>query len=170
MPDSLEIPIFKILYNKKTIPCSWAVLVSLAFVNKIPQTGWLKKAEMYCFTAVETVGLKPSKTVSPLKSLESSSLSLPASDVCWQPLLPGLWVHHSNLCLHQDTALPLWVSDSSSLRTPVVLDSLVAAGRKAFACNAADLGSIPGSGRSPGKGDGNPLQYSCLENSRDGGD
>ena len=33
-------------------------------------------------------------------------------------------------------------------------------------CNAADLGSIPGSGRSPGEGNGNPLQYSCLENSR----
>ena len=33
------------------------------------------------------------------------------------------------------------------------------------ACNAGDLGSIPGSGRSPGEGNGNPLQYSCLENS-----
>ena len=32
-----------------------------------------------------------------------------------------------------------------------------------------DLGSIPGSGRSPGEGNGNPLQYSCLENPRDGG-
>ena len=36
------------------------------------------------------------------------------------------------------------------------------------ACNAGDLGSIPGSGRSPGEGNGNPLQYSCLENSTDG--
>ena len=33
------------------------------------------------------------------------------------------------------------------------------------ACNAGDLGSITGSGRSPGEGNGNPLQYSCLENS-----
>ena len=32
------------------------------------------------------------------------------------------------------------------------------------ACNAGDLGSIPGSGRSPGERNGNPLQYSCLEN------
>ena len=32
------------------------------------------------------------------------------------------------------------------------------------ACNAGDLGSILGSGRSPGEGHGNPLQYSCLEN------
>ena len=40
---------------------------------------------------------------------------------------------------------------------------------KASACNAGDLGSIPGSGRSPGEGNGNPLQYSCLENPTDGG-
>ena len=35
---------------------------------------------------------------------------------------------------------------------------------KEFTCNVADLGSIPGLGRSPGGGHGNPLQYSCLEN------
>ena len=35
---------------------------------------------------------------------------------------------------------------------------------KESACNAGDLGSIPGLGRSPGGGHGNPLQYSCLEN------
>ena len=40
---------------------------------------------------------------------------------------------------------------------------------KASARNAGDLGSIPGSGRSPGEGNGNPLQYSCLENPMDGG-
>ena len=40
---------------------------------------------------------------------------------------------------------------------------------KESACNAGDPGSIPGSGRSPGEGNGNPLQYSCLENSMDRG-
>ena len=40
---------------------------------------------------------------------------------------------------------------------------------KASACNAGDLGSIPGLGRSPGEGNGNPLLYSCLENPMDGG-
>ena len=40
---------------------------------------------------------------------------------------------------------------------------------KASTCNAGDLGSIPGSGRSPGEGNGNSLQYSCLENPMDGG-
>ena len=40
---------------------------------------------------------------------------------------------------------------------------------KESACNAGDLGSIPGSGRSAGEGNGNPLQYSWLENPRDRG-
>ena len=35
---------------------------------------------------------------------------------------------------------------------------------KASACNAGDLGLIPGLGRSSGEGNGNPVQYSCLEN------
>ena len=40
---------------------------------------------------------------------------------------------------------------------------------KASACNVGDRGSILGGEDSPGGGNGNPLQYSCLENSRDGG-
>ena len=40
--------------------------------------------------------------------------------------------------------------------------------RKEPACNAGDLGSIPGLGRSPREGNGNPLRYSGLENPMDG--
>ena len=40
---------------------------------------------------------------------------------------------------------------------------------KASACDVGDPGSIPSLGRSPGEGSGNPLQYSCLENPKDGG-
>ena len=40
---------------------------------------------------------------------------------------------------------------------------------KESACNAGDPGSIPGSGRFPGGGNGNPLQYSCLGNPMDRG-
>ena len=47
------------------------------------------------------------------------------------------------------------------LRAPGGSDS------KQSACNAGDPGSIPGSGRSPGEVNGNPLQYSCLENRMD---
>ena len=47
--------------------------------------------------------------------------------------------------------------------------SLVAQRLKRLACNARDPGSISGLGRSPGEGNGNPLQYSCLENPIGGG-
>ena len=40
---------------------------------------------------------------------------------------------------------------------------------KESACNVGDPGSVPGSGRSTGEGNGNPLQYSCLENPMDRG-
>ena len=40
---------------------------------------------------------------------------------------------------------------------------------KKSACSAGDLGSIPGLGSSPGDGNGNPLQYSCLKNPMDRG-
>ena len=45
------------------------------------------------------------------------------------------------------------------------LAAAAAAEGKESACNTGDLGSIPGSGRSPGEENANPLQYSCLENS-----
>ena len=50
----------------------------------------------------------------------------------------------------------------------ILLVSLVAQMVKS-ACNAEDVGLIPGLGRSPGEGNGNPLHYSSLENSIDGG-
>ena len=53
-----------------------------------------------------------------------------------------------SMCLE---GLPWWLSDKES------------------ACNAGNPGSIPGLGRSPGAGHGNPLQYSCLENPMDRG-
>ena len=56
-----------------------------------------------------------------------------------------------------------WVTPSASEDFPRGSDS------KESACNAGDQGSIPGLGRSPGGGHGNPLQYSCLENPMDRG-
>ena len=50
------------------------------------------------------------------------------------------------------------------LTTPIFLDFPCGSPGKEFTCNVGDLGSIPGLGRSPGGGHGNPLQYSCLEN------
>ena len=56
-----------------------------------------------------------------------------------------------DLMVTSDKGLPSWLSGKES------------------ACSTGDLGSIPGLGRSSGGGHGNPLQYSCLENSMDGG-
>ena len=53
------------------------------------------------------------------------------------------------------------------LPTPVFLDFPCGSAGKESACNAGDLGSIPGLGRSPGEGKGYPLKYSGLENSMD---
>ena len=50
-----------------------------------------------------------------------------------------------------------------------IAESQVALVVKNLPTNAGDVGSIPASGRSPGEGNANPLQYSCLENSMDRG-
>ena len=57
-----------------------------------------------------------------------------------------------------------FVEDSTALGFPWWLS-----GRE-YACNAGDMGSIPKSGRSPGEGNGNQIQYSCLDNPMDIGD
>ena len=63
---------------------------------------------------------------------------------------------------------PVFEADSSPLKKPQAgLPWWLRV--KASACNVGDLGSIPGLGRYPGELNGNPLQYSCLENPMDGG-
>ena len=66
-----------------------------------------------------------------------------------------------------------WQAGSLPLRQPgkpnaSIINRLYGSEVKASASNAGDLGSSPGSGRSPGEGNDNPLQYSCLENPMDG--
>ena len=61
----------------------------------------------------------------------------------------------------------LWRRDM--LPYPVFLGFPCGSVGKESDCNVRDLGSVPGLGRSPGEGNGNPLQYSCLENSMDRG-
>ena len=57
----------------------------------------------------------------------------------------------------------------SGVYTNLPMDFPGGSGGKASAYHVEGLGSIPGLGRSPGEGNGNPLQYSCLENPMDGG-
>ena len=73
-----------------------------------------------------------------------------------------LWQTHS--------FLPTKVHTVKDMVFPVVIYSFPGGSEdKVSACSEGDLGLIPGSGRSPGEGNGNPLQYSCLENPMDGG-
>ena len=62
-----------------------------------------------------------------------------------------------------------WVYDNEMFTIGDTLNCPGGSEVKVSACNAEDLGSAPGLGRSPGEGNGNPLQYSCLENPMDGG-
>ena len=99
---------------------------------------------------VVSEGDQPAHTGDPSWCSESQLSSLQPKPCHWVSLvltalyliLPFTWSYRS--FLHS------WVSQES-------------------ACNAGDLGSIPGSGRSPGEGNSNPLQYSCLENPTDRG-
>ena len=63
--------------------------------------------------------------------------------------------------LDAHTLMDIWVVSTLWLGFPGGSDD------KASACNARDPGLIPGSGRSHGEGNGNPLQHSCLENFMD---
>ena len=103
-------------------------------------------------------------------------------------MVSGLWTSGSDYRYEISTEpfLPLvmqahWVSlnlsvlDFKFLNVTVVIGFAMLLGfhggsdGKESACNAGDPGSIPGSGKSPGEGNGNPLQYSWLENPRDRG-
>ena len=66
---------------------------------------------------------------------------------------------------------PCWLSILSIAVYTLGFSQMVYIGSdgKESVCNARDLGSVPGLGRSPGEGNRNPLQYSCLENPMDRG-
>ena len=79
----------------------------------------------------------------------------------WQPtpvLLPG-----KSHGLRSPVGYSPWGHKESDTTEQLHFTSLFPDSKES-ACSAGDLGSIPGSGRSPGEGNGNPLQYSCLEN------
>ena len=76
----------------------------------------------------------------------------------WLQMSVTLWTHWRATLSDYS-----WVTYESPESVGLRTDS------KASVYNAGDLGSIPGSGRSPGEGNSNPLQYSCLGNPMDGG-
>ena len=90
-------------------------------------------------------------------------------------LLPEPSLVHLDHSLHCLVCLHIIPSPSSTANLALTIFEstyqmpLVAQTVKASASNAGDLGSIPGSGRSPGEGNGNPLQISCQDNRMDSG-
>ena len=82
--------------------------------------------------------------------------------------LSNIYYHHVPSDLHQPTRFFLW-KQKMRLWRPVVKGSQVALVLRNPPANAREMGSIPVSGRSPGEGNGNPLQYFCLENPKDRG-
>ena len=70
--------------------------------------------------------------------------------------------------MNRSTQASLSITNSRSLPELMFMDFPGGSDGKAFVYNVRDLGSIPGLGRFPGEGNGNPLQYSCLENPMDG--
>ena len=93
-----------------------------------------------------------------------------SSGLCLSDLIPWIYCHFHCIIIRD----LIWVIPEQSNGFPYFNLSMNvgfpgSSDGKASTCNAGDLGLIPGSGRSPGGGNGNPLQYSCLENSMDGG-
>ena len=103
--------------------------------------------------------ISPSNEYSGLFSFRMEWLDL----LVVQGILKSLLQHHSS------KALILWHSVFFIVQLLHPWGFPVGSDGKESAFNVGDLGLISGSGRSPGEGNGNPLQYSCLENSMDGG-
>ena len=88
----------------------------------------------------------------------------------WGCVVRGSWTHFCSTQLLGSEQKP-WLNllTHPFIQLPSQLMSFPGGSDgKASACNAGDPSSIPGLGRSPGEGNGNPLQYSCLENPTDG--
>ena len=85
-------------------------------------------------------------------------------------LLPvrKVMINLDSILKSRDNPLPTKVHLGKAMVFPLVMGFPGGSEVKASASNVGDPGSIPGSGRSPGEGNGNPFQYSCLENPMDG--
>ena len=91
-----------------------------------------------------------------------------SSILAWRIPGTGAWGAAVYGVAQSQTQLKRLSSSSSSTHIIIVYLPRRLSGKES-ACNAGDTGSIPGSGRSPGEGNGNPLQYYCLGNPMDRG-
>ena len=116
-----------------------------------PEQSWCRG----CFAIKWTAGCVILILSTSLSFCDSVSM---ASWLSW----PTLYSWARNQFLHLDVSIEM-------LNLPSTEGFPGSSDGKESACNAGDQGSIPGLGRSPGEGSGNPLQYSCLENPLDRG-
>ena len=129
----------------------------------MPQVGWLKWVEMYPLMVLEARSPESKCWAGHAPSEDSRKRSFLASSRFGGPSWLGFWQYQSKLyffllCVCRCPNFPLLIKIPIRFGFP---GGLVVKNPPA---NAGDLGSIPGSGRSPGEGNGNLLQYSCLEN------
>ena len=100
----------------------------------------------------------------PLEKGMATHSSILAWRIPWTEKPSGLQSMGSQRVGHGDPWVGKFPWRSIRLPTPVFLGFPDGSDGKESTCNAGDLDSIPGLGRSPGEGNGYPLQYSCLEN------
>ena len=95
-------------------------------------------------------------------------------ELTYEPVIPFQGICLEEILIWKDTCTPIFVAALFTIGKAkkqckcleIRMDRVSSSSDgKASACQAGDPGSIPESGRSPGEGNGNPLQYSCLENS-----
>ena len=118
---------------------------------------------MYPLVVLEARSPESKCWVGHAPSEDSRKRSFLASSRFGGPSWLGFWQYQSKLyffllCVCRCPNFPILI------KIPIRLGFPGGSAVKNPSANAGDLGSIPGSGRSPGEGNGNPLQYSCLEN------
>ena len=141
---------------------------SLPFITSLVLKGWSLKS--HTSTTWETL------TVGPRLGLASPPCGWTHADI-WGPMhwtvttaginLSVIMCPEPRIALIEDIQKCFLMNGQVSLTRPIFLPWWLIS--KESACNAGDLGSILGSRRSSGEGNGNPLQYSCLENPIDRG-
>ena len=151
------------------------VICSLVFTHELKNYGllrWLSGKESTC--QFSRYGFDPWIGKTPWRGkcqvTPASYLENPMDRGTWPATVYGItksrtqlsnWIHMPEYYIH--TKMWTYMITACLLVFPGGSDG------KTFACNARDPGSISGWGRSAGEGNGNPLQYSCLENSMDRG-
>ena len=131
---------------------------------------WARAVHMVCFAGSECPSAMRVHMFAGHAALSAIPILAEFLKPCAQSVVPGPAAWHTSSLEMQNLRLqPRFAeSDSTIQPLPLTLEGFPGGSDgKESACNAGDPGLIPGSGRSPGEGNGNPLQYSCLENSID---